>query len=138
MSKVDKSAFLTITSGMGWASIDKIVDACDDADFWTDEFLDNAVQEAKKAIARRLMKQLKDDEGMPLFHSVLTKDTETGETAKVYLQEVLFNPADYESVIQYHQDKGNQHFRMARKLNERCFTHYKISFLPGFSTVAAD
>lgn len=135
--KFDRTMFLAITTKIDWAGIDDLVDACDEADFWSDEFLTNAVGDAKKACVSHLMKQLKDEEGMPLFHSVENTDPETGQISKVYMQEVLFNADDYRVVIHYHQDKASYHQDMAKKLDERCFRQYRISFLPGLDSTAA-
>jgi hypothetical protein len=131
--KLDKAEFLSITASMRWAKIDEIVDACDQADYWTEEFLDGAVLEAKKSATRRLIKQLKDNEGMPLFHSVEATSPESGEPIKVYMQEELFVVDDYRAVVTYHDGKASYHKSMAKKLNRRCYDRYRVSVLPGLA-----
>lgn len=136
-SKVDSQRFLAITASLRWAEIQEIVDACDRASFWSDDFLESAVNEAKKSLVRRLMGQVRDREGHRVFHSVETHDPETGETVKRYMQEALFEVDDYRVVVTYHRDREQHHGREARRLNERCRQKYGISVLPGFEVEAA-
>jgi len=134
---LSRTLFQVITTGMQWSDVDDIVARLDENDFWTDEFTAKALENAKKAEVRHLVKSLKDDEGMPIFHSVERTDPVTGETKKVYMQEVLFNPDDYRTVIEYHMYKANYHEKIARKLNDRCQQQYRMSFLPGFEEAVA-
>lgn len=134
---LSRTMFQVITTGMQWSDVDAIVEKCDESDFWSEEFLAKALENAKRSEVRHLMKSLKDDEGMPIFHSVERTDPETGESRRVYMQEVLFNPDDYRTVIEYHMYKATYHEKIARKLDERCRNQYRMSFLPGFAETAA-
>lgn len=116
----DKSTFEAITGNAdGWASIDALVDACEQAGFWGADFVQAATVQAKKSHVRKLIKSLKDKEGWPVWASVETTN-ESGETVRVYKQETLFDIEDYRKVVNYHAGVAQHHVAMARGYARRC------------------
>lgn len=135
MSKVgrrDKSRFQELMGNAdNWASIDDLVALCDEAEYWTDEFMEGVAAHAKKDHLRRLIKTLKED-GWPLWASVETKD-EAGETCRIYKQELLFDIEDYRQVASYHNDRSRYHRRMAAGYKTRCKKRFNVQLkLAGF------
>jgi len=123
MTKVvshDKARFQEIMGNADqWNTIDELVDLCEQEDYWTEDFLEGAVVEAKKAHIRRFIKQLHDDEGWSVWASVETQ-TEDGETIRRYKQEVLFDVEDYRQLVSYHSDRSAYHAKKAEGYATRC------------------
>jgi squalene cyclase len=112
----------------GWARIHELVAALDDRDAWGD-FLDRAVGEAKKALVRRLVREIRDPDGVRRVASVEVR-TEAGDVERVYKQETLFDVKDYEQVCQYHLGKHQYHWREAQGYACRCQARYGVDPLP--------
>ena len=104
---------------LSWATIEELVAECDNAeDFWDAQWLATAVSSAKKSLVRKYIREVKDEEGMPLWHSIVTVDT-TGMECHQYKQEVIFDKEDYLQVIQYYIDRTTYTMRMAESLRDR-------------------
>ncbi len=98
-----------ITQSFDWATIDEIVIACDRAgDFWPQDWLNQTTVFAKKSMIRRLIRQIRSDDGSPAFHSIVQAD-ENGNEVRVYKQQDLFNVDDYLQTINYNVGRA-QHF----------------------------
>lgn len=118
--------FTQITANAdGWASINDILELCDNAQFWTDDFLAEAEGKAKKATIRRLMKSIKGRDGAPEWASVVTAD-ETGRPQRVYKQETLFDVADYRQVVAYHVGRSEYHKETAKGYARRCKKRFNV------------
>lgn len=122
---------------MRWASIDDLVDACDEAGLWSESFENGALESAKKAYVRRLTKQLKDAQGIPVFESIDQIDPETGEKRRVYMQPDLFSVEDFRVVVAAHYERSEYHLRIAKIRADQCRQKYGVMVLPGFSEIAA-
>lgn len=103
----------------GWASIDELVDVCDEAGFWSCEFTAEAEQKAKKAVIRQIIKSIKGDDNAPEWASVVVTDEE-GKTKRIYKQEMLFDVDDYQQVVDYHTDRARYHRDTAKAYARRC------------------
>lgn len=135
-TRLDGENFRKITSKLKWAPIEDLVEACDSAEFWTEDFVSRALGIAKRDAIRHLIRGIRDDEGEPLYHSVEVTDPETGKSTKVYMQEALFQVEDYRVVVNYHESKASRHSARAKKMNQRCLDRYRVSILPGFDKAA--
>lgn len=126
----NQDRFEQAISGMSdWATIDALIARLDFVEYWTPEFRETCVRQAKAAHARRMMKQLQDATGWPVFASVETKTPE-GEVQRVYKQETLFDVNDYFQVVVYHRGRSNYHQKMAsgykRRAEERFHTQLNL------------
>jgi hypothetical protein len=114
-----RSQFLRLTKSKGFLSIEEIVSRLDGGDFWTDEFLETAVFEAKKSLARKFAREAKDKNGERIFHSIERVDSE-GDTVRAYKQETLFDKEDYRQVIAYHVQQAHYHKGEAKRMQSAC------------------
>lgn len=118
--------FTQITANAdGWASINDILQLCDSAGFWTDDFLEEAEDKAKKATIRRLMKSIKGQDGAPEWASVVIAD-EAGQPQRIYKQETLFDVADYRQVVEYHVGRSEYHRETAKGYARRCKKRFNV------------
>lgn len=118
MTNMLRDALVFVGRTEGWQTIDDMVDRLDRVDAWNDIEVEQVVREWKKTQVRRAVKQLKDDQGWPIFASVVTLDS-GGNESRVYKQEVLFNHSDYIQVVTYHADRASYHWRMASGYRDR-------------------
>ena len=118
--------FAQITGNLdGWATIDDIMDVCDSAGFWTDDFLHEAEGKAKKSAIRRLIKSIRGQDGSPEWASVVMTD-EAGEPQRIYKQETLFDVADYRQVVEYHVGRSEYHKETAKGYANRCKKRFNV------------
>ncbi len=108
-----------MTRDESWVTIDLLKRRLDETGFWSDEFIDAAIDEHKKAYIRREIKCITDTTGWPVFASVITIDSITGEHQRIYKQEEMFDRDDYMQVVSYHQDRAEYHEMMAAGYRER-------------------
>lgn len=114
----------------GWATIDEIVDACNEAGFWGDEFLMEVENAAKKSAARKLMKSLRSGNA-PEWASIVTTD-ENGDEKRIYKQETLFDVEDYRQVVRYHVNRAKYHRETAQGYADRCETKFNVQLRLAF------
>lgn len=115
---LDGSRFDELAESTSWQTIDEIVAVLDGGEFWTDDWLDGAIVEAKKQKARDFLNSRKDADGMPLWPSVVIKD-ESGRDVRIFKQERLFNADDYVSQITFHQRRLEHHAHLAKRYRDR-------------------
>ncbi len=126
VSATERTRFQAITGNAdGWASIDELVDLCDQEGFWEPAFLESATNQAKKSQIRRLMRSLKDDENWPVWASVETTD-EDGKTVRRYKQETLFDVEDYRKTVDYWADRARYAGGMAKGYAKRCKKRFNV------------
>ncbi len=109
-----------------FATIDKIMELCDSAGFWSEEFQQAVAVKAKKSELRRLMKRAKHQDGTPVFASIKTAN-EDGELVNVYKQETLFDVADYRQVVSYYVTGSNQYAATAKQYAKRCKKRFNVN-----------
>jgi hypothetical protein len=126
-----RSLFLRLTKSKGFLSIEEIVARLDAGDFWTDEFLESAIFEAKKSLARKFAREAKDKNGERVFHSIENVNSD-GDTVRVYKQEVLFNKEDYRQVIGYHVQRSDYHKGEAKRMQVACLKRCGVQIELGF------
>lgn len=102
-----------------WQTIDGLVAVCDEAGCWGIGFTQRATANAKKSQIRKVVSNLKDEDGFPLFPSITIIDDE-GKRKRVYKQETLFDVEDYKTVDNYHARLSNHHKDMAEGYVKRC------------------
>lgn len=119
-NKINRERFSeAMAQANAWATIDTLVALAEEHGCFGDEFLSQAESVAKKNAVRRMVKQLKDASGEPVWASVETTNDD-GKTVRVYKQETLFNVEDYRQVIGYHSDRSDYHRAMATGYATRC------------------
>lgn len=117
--------FKQITASQSWATIDELVQACDDADFWEAGWLAATTSMAKKARVRRLIRQVKDDDGWPAIASILITNDD-GNPQRLYKQEVLFNPEDYLQTVNYWIGRAQYDMKMAEGYRDHAHKRYGV------------
>lgn len=128
-----REKFSEIASGLdGWATIDKIVEACDAAGFWGENFLLEVESAAKKSAARKLMKSMRNGNA-PEWASIVTTN-EDGEEQRIYKQETLFDVEDYRQVVRYHVDRSKYHKDTAQAYADRCEAKFSVQLRLSFDT----
>jgi hypothetical protein len=108
-----------------WNTIDELLSLCEEEGYWTEDFLEKAVDEAKKSHIRKCIKQLKDSDGWDQWASVETQTAE-GDTVRVYKQEALFDVEDYRQVVHYHNDRSDYHAKKAESYAARCQKRFNV------------
>lgn len=130
-----RANFIEAVNGSEWATVDKLVEMCDAANVWPEDFIDTVLINAKKSFVRRQIKQLKDDENWPLWASVETQN-EDGETVRIYKQETLFDVEDYRQVVAYHADRREYHGMLAEGYVVRCNRRFHVQLKLSFGDVS--
>jgi len=130
--------FVNSLSGMNrWATIDEFVDALDEANFWDEAFYSKVEAHAKKQFIRRMIRRAKDETDWPLWASVKVLDAKTGNEARVYKQETLFEISDYVQVCSYHHQVGLHHLGMAKGYRVRAERRFGKQIAFAFENSAA-
>lgn len=111
-----------------WATIDEIIAELDKQDTWGD-FIESALKEAKKALVRKLVKQLRTEQGASKVQSIVMHHPDDGKKVHVYKQELFFDLDDYRQCVTYHCSRSAYHERTARELDGRCVQRYRKSVL---------
>ncbi|MEJ7593813.1 MAG: hypothetical protein WKF77_19920 [Planctomycetaceae bacterium] len=108
-----------LDAAAGWHDIDELVSKMDEAGLFPPEVVLSAIGKAKKTYARRILSQMKDKDGFPLYPSVNVTDA-NGNKKRVYKQETLFDVEDYKAVIGTHL-LGINHERLTFRFLDRYF-----------------
>jgi len=126
MRPMSRERFLHDVDGQGWGRVETYLQ-CLDADdgYWSDEFLANAVEAAKLAHVRRQIKNIKTDDGVPIFGST-TETGEDGQEYPIYKQEALFDEGDYAHLVEYHGSRAKYHLNMAYGYQERARARFGV------------
>src|SRR5512137_1067427 len=134
----DKSRFQELLGNADcFNTIEELVSMCDQAGFWTDDFLATVTDVAKKSTIRRLIRDVRDEDGWPSIGSIETTN-EAGETVRVYKQEALFDIEDYRKVVAYHSERSRHHRNMAIGYAKRCKTRFNKQPPLDFGDASAD
>lgn len=112
-----RDRFAELTAVSSWATIDDLVRALDDGEFWTPDFYAGALLDAKKATVRRFAR-MRGSDGIPLLSSVVVTDGD-GEEQRVYKPERLFNVDDYVDAIHFHRERSRGHAKTAADYERR-------------------
>jgi hypothetical protein len=107
----------------GWARTEDLVQALDERAAWGD-LERHALILAKKALVRRLIKQLRDERGHARVQSITR--LEGGQPVKVYKQEELFDVDDYRQVCSYYGGRADYFRGEFDGLRARCLQRYGV------------
>lgn len=136
--QMTRERFIALTGQNQWATVDEFVRALDAGDYWPANFIEHALEIAKKHHVRRMARTVRDETGFPVLASVVTRD-ESGQAVRIYKQETLFNLDDYRQVVQYHKDRGLHHIHMANTYATRSNNRFDDQLpLPFPGTQATD
>ncbi len=108
-----------------WGTIDDLIEVCDDAGYWSEEFLSHTEAAAKKSHVRRMIRSLKSADDWPIWASVESQNEE-GKTVKMYKQETLFDVEDYRQIVRYHAERSDYHHHMAKGYAKRCRKRFGV------------
>lgn len=124
IKKTKSAKFLEALEGEQWITTEAIIEKLDlIPGFWANVFaLESMHKMLKKTFVRREIKQLKNDDGMPIFASIETVSSE-GETLRVYKHENSFAPEDFRKAAEFYSNLGIGHLRKAAHYAEG----YKLS-----------
>jgi len=127
--------FTNVTASRKWGTIDDLYNAvADNSDLVSALLQGDVSQRVIKQEIRRLIRQIKNDDGMPLYASIARINAD-GNAEHVYKQDTLFELSDYEQVIGYHGSRVVHHAQMANYYNRKCKAeHGKQMQLPFDST----
>lgn len=114
-----------VVINQAFATIDDIVRAMDKAHVFPEEEERAVVTKWKKAEARRLVRQMKDDSGWPLFFNIVIQD-QKGHKQRVYAQEALFDLQQYRQAITYFKGVSVQAAATANELARRARRRLKL------------
>lgn len=120
---MNREAFIKATEKTKWATVEELMQSLDDAGYWDEPFELSVLVEQKKAHIRRMMRQLKDDDGWPLFANIVVQDKE-GSPKHIYKQQALFKLEDYRQVVGYHVATAQYHIKMARGYRRHAHTRF--------------
>lgn len=118
--------FFELVQDIEWSTIDEIIGRLDDADFWDDGFYDQAESNAKKQAARRMMRQLRDeDDNFPLFGS-LKVPTEDGGIEHVYKPIANFTVQDHQQTVDQIVQEIDYDCDLIVGHNKRCLARHGV------------
>lgn len=113
-----RDLFLKATESAKWGTIDELISAIDEVpEIWARVASSDITTSWKKAQARRLIKTLKNDDGEPLYASIVQTD-ENGNEIRVYKQETLFDINDYMQAATYHGKMVIHHAKEASRYSK--------------------
>jgi hypothetical protein len=135
MDRALRQQFIEATRSMQFNTIDEIVAHLDAAGFFASALSTRALDNYKKAIARQVLRSLKNDRGVKVFRSVVTPD-ESGAPVRKYKQEELFSVADYRQTVAYHTGQAEHHMAEASGLSARANDRYGVTIPLEFSVVS--
>lgn len=106
--RMSRKVFIEALRSKDFMTTDQAVARLNKRDYWDDEQIENAILEWKKTHVRRMMRNIKDERGRPVFANVEITDRQ-GDTQTGYMQVALFEVSHYKQVIDYNV-KCAQHF----------------------------
>lgn len=120
IEKTTNNKFVSAVEDLEWAEIGDIVERLDRIpQFWENVMKAENIRDAwKRSFVRRKIKQIRDNQGFPLFASIET--LVDGEPVRVYKREDAFTAEDYKKAAMYH---GN-----TAAYNGRLCLHYARGF----------
>ncbi len=129
--KMSRRVFIEALKSKDFMTTDQAVARLNKRNYWDDEQINDAILEFKKTHVRRMIRQVKDERGRPVFANIEITDGE-GETRNGYMQVALFDVEHYRQVIDYNI-KCAQHFireayHYQKELRERYGKQVKLPF----------
>jgi hypothetical protein len=111
--------FTELVQDEKWMSIDDIFNKVQGNPELVERLLSGGAREkALKSACRQMVKRMKDENGMPRFASIITKDADGNET-RVYKQETLFDVNDFVQLVDYHGKQVVHHAKMASHYSDK-------------------
>jgi hypothetical protein len=114
-----------------WGTIQEYVDLCRAQGYFTPDFYATAIAHMERIHVRRRLKQVTNAQGWPVFGNIERMGPD-GKATRVFLQEELFGPEEYQQIVAYHYGMARHHLVKAQTYRE----HAKMRFglqLPLFS-----
>lgn len=115
--------FLQVATLRRWGTIQDYVELCRQHGYFTPAFYAKAVAHMERIHVRRRLKQITNGSGWPIFGNI-ERSGPDGQRERVFLQEELFSPQDYEQIVAYHYRMARHHLFKAQTYRE----HAKMRF----------
>jgi len=129
--KMARKVFTETLRSKDFISTKQAVELLEKKAFWTNDDIDDAIQEWKETFVRRMMRKIKDGRGRPIFANVQITDEE-GEVTQGYMQQALFDIQHYNYTIQFHEERARHHIKesneYAKDLKSRYDVQYELAF----------
>jgi hypothetical protein len=122
--------FLHVTTLRRWGTIQEYVDLCRAHGYFTPAFYATAIAHMERIHVRRRLKQVRDARGWPVFGNI-ARVSHDGTPERVFLQEELFGPEEYQQIVAYHYGMARHHLVKAQTYREHAKMRYGLQ-LPLF------
>ena len=123
--------FLHRAQRQRWGTIQEYVDLCRTHGYFTPDFYATAIAHMERIHVRRRLKQVRDARGWPVFGNIERVGVD-GRRTRMFLQEELFDPEDYQQIVAYHYTMARHHLLTAQTYREHAKMRYGLQ-LPLFS-----
>jgi hypothetical protein len=108
---------LQIAAVRRWGTIQAYVERCRAQGYFTPEFYATALAHLERIHVRRRLKQIRDARGWPVFGTIARVGPD-GTAARVFLQEELFGPEEYQPIVASHDGRARHHLFTAQTYRE--------------------
>jgi hypothetical protein len=117
--------FLQVTTLRRWGTIQDYVELCRAHGYFTPAFYAKAATHLERIHVRRRLKQITNVQGWPVFGNIERVDP-NGTLERVFLQEELFGPEEYQQIVAYHNRMARQHLFKAQTYREHAKVRYGL------------
>lgn len=105
--------FTEVTASSNWSTIDDLLEVTKQNPELENLILKGDLNDKMLKIGiRALIKQIKNEDGFPLYASIKTADAD-GNPIHIWKQETLFDVSDYEQTVDFHSKRVIHHAQMA-------------------------
>jgi hypothetical protein len=122
--------FLRVTRLRRWGTIQEYVDFCRAQGYFTPAFYATAIAHMERIHVRRRLKQITNARGWPVFGNI-ARVRDDGRPERVFLQEELFGPEEYQQIVAYHYGMARHHLFKAQTYRDHAKARYGVQ-LPLF------
>jgi hypothetical protein len=122
--------FLQVTQLQRWGTIQEYVDLCRTRGYFTEAFYRRAVTHMERIHVRRMLRQVRDSRGWPTLGNIVREGPD-GKLERVFMQEDLFGPEEYQQVVEYHYGMARHHLFKAQTYRDHAKARYGLQ-LPLF------
>jgi hypothetical protein len=105
--------FLHVATLQRWGTIQGYVQLCRTHGYFTSEFYATAIAHMERIHVRRRLKQVTNAQGWPVFGNI-ERTGPDGKATRVFLQEELFGPEEYQQIVGYHYGMARHHLAKAQ------------------------
>jgi hypothetical protein len=107
-----------------WGTIQEYVDFCRAQGYFTPAFYATAIAHMERIHVRRRLKQITNARGWPVFGNI-ARVRDDGRPERVFLQEELFGPEEYQQIVAYHYGMARHHLFKAQTYRDHAKARYR-------------